>query len=235
MAGDGAGIKAGAAADCVRSGEGTGAGATCTGTGAGAAAGGGVLGLLREGAGLASGAGTTLLMTLSTRERKGEVTTGQWSKIRHLKHCHRITFFFEEQNSLPSERRGTAVEPGCKAPAAGAEAPFLPSPAGRSLQEQGAAPELRQLQTRAQTLYLPQASPVSPRSPFKIHCLSVCTKAGIVLGTLHVSPHPVLTTISKKLPRSHFIDEETGLEKGMGVHGWQALNQGLSDSKFFIF
>lgn len=93
MAGDEAGIKAGAAADCVRSGEGTGAGATCIGTGAGAAAGGGVLGLLREGAGLASGAGTTLLMTLSTRE-KGRSHNRWYSQIRHFKHYYRRTFFF---------------------------------------------------------------------------------------------------------------------------------------------
>lgn len=76
-AGDGAGIRAGATADCVRSGEGTGAGATCMGTGVGAAAGGGVLGRLSEGAGLASGAGTTLLMTLLTREREKEKS--QWA------------------------------------------------------------------------------------------------------------------------------------------------------------
>ena len=43
---------------------------TCTGTVAGAGTGGGVLGLLREGAGLASGAGTTLLMTLSIKREK---------------------------------------------------------------------------------------------------------------------------------------------------------------------
>lgn len=77
MAGDGDGIKAGDAADCVRSGKGTGAGVTCTGTGGGTGAGGGVLGLFREGVGLASGAGTTLLMTLSTKERKGKVKTGE--------------------------------------------------------------------------------------------------------------------------------------------------------------
>lgn len=69
-AGAAAGSRAGAAADGVSRDEGTGAGATCMGTGAGTAAGGGVLGLLSEGAGLASGAGTTLLMTLSTREKR---------------------------------------------------------------------------------------------------------------------------------------------------------------------
>ena len=74
-AGAGAGIPVrGALAGAIR-GKGTGAGVTCTGTGAGAGVGGGVLGLFREGAGLASGAGTTLLMTLSTKERKGKVKT----------------------------------------------------------------------------------------------------------------------------------------------------------------
>lgn len=70
MAGDGVGIKAGDEVDCARSGKGTGAGVTCTGTVAGTDTGGGVLGLLRDGAGLASGAGTTLLMTLSTKEKR---------------------------------------------------------------------------------------------------------------------------------------------------------------------
>lgn len=68
--GAGGGITAGDTLACA-SGPGTGAGLTCTGAADGAGAGGGVLGLLRGAAGLASGAGTTLLMTLPTRE-KGE-------------------------------------------------------------------------------------------------------------------------------------------------------------------
>lgn len=74
-AGAGAGIPVTGVLAGARRGKGTGAGVTCTGTGAGAGMGGGVLGLFREGAGLASGAGTTLLMTLSTKERKGKVKT----------------------------------------------------------------------------------------------------------------------------------------------------------------
>lgn len=58
------GIRAGHAAAWGRSGSGSGVGFMCTGTAAGV--GGGVLGLFREGAGLASGADTTLLMTLQT-------------------------------------------------------------------------------------------------------------------------------------------------------------------------
>lgn len=69
-AGGGAGRPAGGALHWARRGKGTGAGLTCMGTGAGTGAGGGVLGLFREGAGFASGAGTTLLMTLSTKERE---------------------------------------------------------------------------------------------------------------------------------------------------------------------
>lgn len=66
-AGAGDGIRAGHTAAWARSGGGNGVGLTRTGIGTGA--GGGVLGLFREGAGLASGAGTTLLMTLSRRKK----------------------------------------------------------------------------------------------------------------------------------------------------------------------
>lgn len=76
MAGDGDAIKAGDTVDCVRSGKGTGGGVTCTGTGAVAGAGGGVLGLFREGAAFGSGAGTTLLMTLLTKEEKKKSKRG---------------------------------------------------------------------------------------------------------------------------------------------------------------
>lgn len=85
MAGDGEGIKAEATGDCARSGKGTGAGVTCTGRAAGAGAGGRDLGLFREGAGLASGAVTTLLMTLSTKERQGKVKTGQVNQTKYFK------------------------------------------------------------------------------------------------------------------------------------------------------
>lgn len=61
-AGAGDGIRAGHTAAWVRSGGGRGVGLTRTGIGTGA--GGGVFGRLREGVGLASGAGTTLLMTI---------------------------------------------------------------------------------------------------------------------------------------------------------------------------
>lgn len=65
-AGAGDGIRAGHTAAWVRSGGCRGVGLTRTGIGTGA--GGGVLGLFREGAGLASGAGTTLLITLPRRK-----------------------------------------------------------------------------------------------------------------------------------------------------------------------
>ena len=80
-AGAGAGIPARGVLAGARRGKGTGAGVTCMGAGAGAGAGGGVLGLFRDGAGLASGAGTTLLMTLSTREKRKNQNT-QFSQAR---------------------------------------------------------------------------------------------------------------------------------------------------------
>lgn len=89
---DGDGIKTGDTVGCVRSGKGTGAGVTCTGTVAGAGTGGGVLGLFREGAGLASGAGTTLLMTLSTKERKGKVKAEHLSQTKYFKMLSQSNF-----------------------------------------------------------------------------------------------------------------------------------------------
>lgn len=79
-AGDGDASRAGDTADCARSGTGAGGGVTCTGTGALAGAGGGVLGLFREGAAFGSGAGTTLLMTLLTKEKKKSQNTAAESK-----------------------------------------------------------------------------------------------------------------------------------------------------------
>lgn len=93
VAGAGEGIRAGDTVAWARSGKGTGAGVTCTGTAAGAGTGGGVLGLFREGAGLASGAGTTLLMTLSTRERQEKVKTAQMKQTEYFKTLSQNTFF----------------------------------------------------------------------------------------------------------------------------------------------
>lgn len=79
--GPGEGSTAGAVAAWDSKGRGSGAGVTCTGTGAGTGTGGGVLGLLRAGAALASGAGTTLLMTLGDREKRSQ--RGQtWSHMQ---------------------------------------------------------------------------------------------------------------------------------------------------------
>lgn len=67
MVGAGEGSRAGHAVGWARSANGMGVGLMIKGPGAGA--GGGVLGLFREGPGLASGVETTLLMTLLTKER----------------------------------------------------------------------------------------------------------------------------------------------------------------------
>lgn len=63
-AGDAGGSRAGETVGCGGAGTGAGGGVTCTGAGTGDGTGGGVLGRLTGVAGLASGAGTTLLMTL---------------------------------------------------------------------------------------------------------------------------------------------------------------------------
>lgn len=44
-------------------------------------------------------------------------------------------------------------------------------------------------------------------------------------------------TMSKELWCPHFMDGDTELERGIWVNGWQALNQGLFDSKtlFLLF
>lgn len=83
-AGGGDAIKAGDTVDCARSGKGSGGGVACTGAAAAAGAGGGVLGLFREGAALGSGAGTTLLMTLLTKEKK-KVKTWQLNPTTYFK------------------------------------------------------------------------------------------------------------------------------------------------------
>lgn len=101
-AGDGDASRAGDTADCARSGTGAGGGVTCTGTGALAGAGGGVLGLFREGAAFGSGAGTTLLMTLLTKEKK-KVKTRQLNPNIYFKTSENN--FFQQQLLFGRVRR----------------------------------------------------------------------------------------------------------------------------------
>lgn len=69
-AGEGGGIRAGEMVACGGGGAGAGGGVTWTGAGTGDGTGGGVLGRFTGVDGLASGAGTTLLMTLPGKRKK---------------------------------------------------------------------------------------------------------------------------------------------------------------------